>query len=154
MELAARATTQAQKFGANMMIARSVVRLNCDQRPYEVVLDSGEALAARAIVIATGAQYNKPRLANLEKFEGEGIYYGATYIESQLCGGEEVAVVGGGNSAGQAAVFLSQTARKVHMLVRSGELSSTMSRYLIQRLTENPQIELHLNTEIVGARRR
>jgi len=150
MELASRATTQAQKFGATMMIARSVVRLSCDRRPYEVVLDSGEALSARAVVIATGAQYNKPRLENLHKFEGEGIYYGATYIESQLCGGEEVAVVGGGNSAGQAAVFLSQTARKVHMLVRSGELSSTMSRYLIQRLTENPQIELHLNTEIVA----
>ena len=85
-------------------------------------------------MIATGAQYNKPQLANLEQFEGEGIYYGATYIESQLCGSEEVAVVGGGNSAGQAAVFLSQTASKVHMLVRSGELSSTMSRYLIQRI--------------------
>ena len=149
-ELAARATTQAQKFGASIMIARSVLRLNCDRRPYEVVLDSGEALHARSIVIATGAQYNKPRLANLEKFEGEGIYYGATYIESQLCGGEEIAVVGGGNSAGQAAVFLSQTARKVHMLVRSGELSGTMSRYLIQRLIENSQIELHLNTEIVA----
>lgn len=149
-ELATRAITQAQKFGATMMIARSVARLNCDRRPYEVVLDSGEVLPARAIVIATGAQYNKPRLANLGKFEGEGIYYGATYIESQLCEDEEVAVVGGGNSAGQAAVFLSQTARKVHMLVRSGELSSTMSRYLIQRLTENPQIELHLNTEIVA----
>ncbi len=150
LELATRATTQAQKFGAAMMIARSVVRLNCEHRPYEVVLDSGEALATRAIVIATGAQYNKPRLANLEKFEGEGIYYGATYIESQLCGGDEVAVVGGGNSAGQAAVFLSQTATKVHILVRSAELSSSMSRYLIQRLTQNPKIELHLNTEITA----
>ncbi len=150
MELAARATTQAQKFGATMMIARSVVRLNCANRPYEVVLDGGDALAARAIVIATGAQYNKPQFENLQKFEGEGIYYGATYIESQLCGSDEVAVVGGGNSAGQAAVFLSQTARKVHMLVRRGELASTMSRYLIQRLTENPQIEMHYNTEIVG----
>jgi thioredoxin reductase (NADPH) len=149
-ELASRATTQAQKFGATMIIARSVVRLNCGRRPYEVVLDGGEKLAARAIVIATGAQYNKPRLENLAKFEGEGIYYGATYIESQLCGNEEAVVVGGGNSAGQAAVFLSQTARKVHMLVRSGELSSTMSRYLIQRLAENPRIELHLNTEIVA----
>jgi thioredoxin reductase (NADPH) len=149
-ELASRVTTQAQKFGASMVIARSVTKLNCRKRPYEVALDSGEALATRAIVIATGAQYNKPRLANLEKFEGEGIYYGATYIESQLCGGEEVAVVGGGNSAGQAAVFLSQTAKKVYMLVRSGELSSTMSRYLIERLTENPQIELHVNTEIVS----
>ncbi len=150
LELATRATTQAQKFGAHMMIARSVVRLNCSKRPYEVELDAGETLPARAIVIATGAQYNKPRLSNLQQFEGEGIYYGATYIEAQLCGDEEVAVVGGGNSAGQAAVFLSQTARKVHMLVRSGELSSTMSRYLIQRLTENSQIDLHFNTQIVA----
>jgi thioredoxin reductase (NADPH) len=149
-ELASRATTQAQKFGANMVIARKVVRLNCHRRPYEVVLDGGETLPARAIVIATGAQYKKPALSNLEKFEGEGIYYGATYIESQLCEGSELAVVGGGNSAGQAAVFLSQTAHKVHVLVRSGELSSTMSRYLIQRLTENPRIELHVNTEIVA----
>ncbi len=149
-ELAARATTQAQKFGARMMIARSVVRLDCDRRPYHVVLDGGEALTTRAIVIATGAQYNKLRLANLEKFEGKGIYYGATYIEAQLCGGDEAAVVGGGNSAGQAAVYLSQTARKVHMLVRSGELSSTMSRYLIQRLTENPRIELHFHTSITA----
>src|SRR5580692_10255109 len=149
-ELAARATTQAQKFGADMLIARSVVRLDCARRPYQVVLDSGEAPPARAIVIATGAQYNKPKLANLAKFEGEGIYYGATYIESQLCEGEDVIVVGGGNSAGQAAVFLSQTASKVHMLVRSGDLSSTMSRYLIQRLTENPKIDLRVNTEIVG----
>ncbi len=150
LELASRATTQAQKFGADMLIARSVVRLDCDRRPYQVVLDSGDAPPARAIVIATGAQYNKPRFANLEKFEGEGIYYGATYIESQLCEGDEVIVVGGGNSAGQAAAFLSQTARKVHMLVRSGELSTTMSRYLIQRLTEKDRIELHLNTEIVA----
>ena len=151
LELSARAATQAQKFGAHMMIARRVVRLNCSRRPYRVVLDGGDEVATRAIVIATGAQYNKPRLANLERFEGEGIYYGATYIESQLCGREEeVAVVGGGNSAGQAAVFLSQTSAKVHMLVRAAELSSTMSRYLIQRLEENPAIELHLNTEITA----
>jgi len=150
VELAARATTQAQKFGADMLIARSVVRLNCDQRPYQVMLDSGEALSTRAIVIATGAQYNKPEIANLDKFAGNGIYYGATWIESQLCGGEEVVVVGGGNSAGQAAVFLSQTASKVYMLVRGPELSITMSRYLIQRITENPRIELHVNTEITA----
>ena len=109
------------------MIARSVVRLNCDRRPYGIVLDSGETLAARSIVIATGAQYNKPRLANLERFEGEGIYYGATYMESQLCVGEEVAVIGGGNSAGQAATFLAQTVGKVHMLVRSSEPSPFQS---------------------------
>jgi thioredoxin reductase (NADPH) len=149
-ELASRATTQAQKFGAKMMIACSAVRLNCGRRPYEVVLDTGDAMLARVIVLATGAQYNKLGLADLEKFEGEGIYYGATHIESQMCERQEVAVVGGGNSAGQAAVFLSQTAAKVHMLVRSDELSSTMSRYLIQRLTGNPKIELHLNTEIVA----
>ena len=149
-ELAARAITQAQKFGASMMVARSVVRLNCDKRPFEVVLDSGESLTARAIVIATGAQYNRPNLENLKKFEGEGVYYGATFMESQLCGEDEVAVVGGGNSAGQAAVFLSQTVSKVHMVVRAAELSSTMSRYLIQRLVENPKIELHLNTEITA----
>lgn len=150
LELAARAITQAQKFGANMMIARSVVRLRCDNRPYQIELDTGELLSTRAIVIATGAQYNRPRLANLEKFEGEGIYYGATHIESQWCEGQQVAVVGGANSAGQAAVFLAQTAHHVHMLVRAEELSSTMSRYLIQRLTENPCIEIHFNTEIVA----
>jgi thioredoxin reductase (NADPH) len=150
MELATRATTQAQKFGANMLIGRSVTRLQGDNRPYQVVLDSGELLATKTIIVATGAQYNRPRLENLARFEGNGIYYGATCIESQWCEGEEIAVVGGGNSAGQAAVFLSQTAHRVHLLVRAGELSSTMSRYLIQRLTENPIIELHFNTEIVG----
>jgi thioredoxin reductase (NADPH) len=149
-ELAARATTQAQKFGAEMMIARNVARLNCDQRPYKVLLENGDTLFTRAIVIATGAQYNKPKLDNLAKFEGNGIYYGATHIESQLCEGCDVAVVGGGNSAGQAAVFLSQKTVKVHMMVRGPELSSTMSRYLIQRLTENPKIDLHYNTEITA----
>jgi thioredoxin reductase (NADPH) len=149
-ELAARALTQAQKFGAKIMVAHSVVELNCDRRPYKLVLDDGDVLSARAIVIATGAQYQKPAIANLKKFEGQGVYYGATYIESQLCGDEDVIVVGGGNSAGQAAVFLSQTARKVYMLVRSGGLAETMSRYLIQRISENPKIELHFNTEIVS----
>ena len=150
LELAARATMQAQKFGADMMIARTVERIDCDSEPYKVMLDGAETLVARSIVIATGAQYNKLGLANLAEFEGKGIYYGATHIESQLCHGTEVAVVGGGNSAGQAAVFMSQNASKVHMLVRSGELASTMSRYLIQRLTENPQIEMHWNTEITA----
>jgi thioredoxin reductase (NADPH) len=149
-ELANRAITQAQKFGAKMMVAHSVVKLNCDRRPYEIVLDNGNVLAARSIVISTGAQYNKPPIANLKEFEGQGVYYGATYIESQLCEGEDVIVVGGGNSAGQAAVYLSQTARKVYMLVRSRELSETMSRYLIQRITQNPAIELLCKREIVG----
>ena len=149
-ELAGRAISQAQKFGAKMMVAHSIVKLNCGRRPYEVVLDNGSVLSARAIVIATGAQYNKPAIANLKKFEGQGVYYGATYIESQFCQDEDVIVVGGGNSAGQAAVFLSQTARKVYMLVRSGGLAETMSRYLIQRISENPAIELHCNTEITS----
>src|SRR5580698_5916618 len=123
MELATRATTQAQKFGASMLIARSVTRLHGDNCAYRVVLDTGEILAARTIIIATGAQYNRPRLENLARFEGNGVYYGATCIESQWCEGQEIAVVGGGNSAGQAAVFLSQTAPRVHLLVRAGELS-------------------------------
>jgi thioredoxin reductase (NADPH) len=149
-ELASRAIHQAQKFGAKMMVAHSVVKLNCDRRPYELFLDDGSMLSARAIVIATGAHYKKPAIADLKKFEVQGVYYGATYIESQLCGDEEVIVVGGGNSAGQAAVFLSQTARKVYMLVRSGGLAETMSRYLIQRISENSAIELHFNTELVS----
>jgi thioredoxin reductase (NADPH) len=149
-ELAGRATTQALKFGARMIIARSALRLNCDRCPYEILLDGTDSLLTRAIVIATGAKYNKPRIENLEQFEGKGIYYGATHIESQLCQNDDVAVVGGANSAGQAAVFLSQSARRVHMLVRSGELCSTMSRYLIQRLTENPQVDLHFHTEIIA----
>lgn len=149
-ELAARAITQAQKFGAKMMIAHSVVGLDCKRHPYKVILDTGESLPARAIVIATGAQYNKPRVPDLEKFEGRGIYYGATYMESQLCEGDDVIVIGGGNSAGQAAVFLAESTRKVHMLVRSGSLSDTMSRYLIQRIAANPLIEMHYQTEIVS----
>ncbi len=149
-ELAGRAASQALKFGAQIVVARSVLRLACERRPYTVKLDGGEELAARTIVIATGAQYNKPALPNLERFEGNGVYYGATYMESQLCTGEEVAVVGGGNSAGQAAAFLAQTASRVHMLVRAAELSSTMSRYLIQRLEENPKVDLHYQTEISG----
>jgi thioredoxin reductase (NADPH) len=150
LELAARATHQAQKFGVSMMIAHSVQRLDCSRRPYQIVLDTGEALSGRAIVIATGAQYKKPALPNLARFENAGVYYGATYIESQLCGNDEVAVVGGGNSAGQAAVFLSQTAAKVHIVVRAAGLAGSMSRYLVQRIEENPHIEVHYQTEIVS----
>ena len=149
-ELAGRAASQALKFGAHIVVARSVLRLDCSRRPYVVNLDDEEALATRTIVIATGAQYKKLALPNLERFEGNGVYYGATYMESQLCTGEEVAVVGGGNSAGQAATFLAQTASRVHMLVRGEGLSSTMSRYLIQRLEENPKVDLHYQTEISG----
>jgi thioredoxin reductase (NADPH) len=149
-ELAGRAAAQAQKFGAKLLIANSVTKLNCERRPYELSVDCGQTIRARAVVIASGAQYNKPNIDNLKKFEGQGVYYGATYIEAQLCGKEDAIVVGGGNSAGQAAVYLSQTASKVHMLVRSNQLSDTMSRYLIQRIEENPAIEMHYGTEIVG----
>ena len=149
-ELASRAITQAEKFGAKMMVARNVLRLECGRRPYKVVLDDGAQLAARSIVIATGAQYNKPKIPNLARFEGQGVYYGATFMESQLCGDEDIIVVGGGNSAGQAAVYMSQTLRSVHMLVRSGQLADTMSRYLIQRIEQNPAIEIHYRTEIVA----
>jgi thioredoxin reductase (NADPH) len=149
-ELASRAITQAEKFGAQMLVAREVVRLDCEKQPYKVVLNDGNALATRAVIIASGAQYNKPQISNLQRFEGQGIYYGATFMESQLCESEDVVVVGGGNSAGQAAVYLSQTVPKVYMLVRSGQLSDTMSRYLIQRIETNPSIEVHYRTEIVG----
>ena len=149
-ELAARAIAQAQKFGAKMMVGHKVESLNCSRRPYQVVLDNGNPIAARTVIISTGAQYKKPDIANLHKFEGLGVYYGATFIESQLCKDGTVIVVGGGNSAGQAAVYLSQTAARVYMLVRSGGLSDTMSRYLIQRIAENPKIEMHCRTEIVA----
>jgi thioredoxin reductase (NADPH) len=149
-ELAGRAAAQAQKFGAKVLIANTVTKLNCERRPYELSVDCGQVIRARTVVIASGAQYNKPNIDNLKNFEGQGIYYGATYIEAQLCGKEDVIVVGGGNSAGQAAVYLSQTASKVHMLVRAKQLSDTMSRYLIQRIEENPAIEMHYGTEIVG----
>jgi thioredoxin reductase (NADPH) len=149
-ELADRAITQAEKFGAKMIVAHNAVRLECDRRPYKVVLDDGARLAARSIIIATGAQYNKPKIPNLARFEGQGVYYGATFMESQLCGDDDTIVVGGGNSAGQAAVYMSQTPGRVHMLVRSGQLSDTMSRYLIQRIEQNPAIEIHYRTEIVA----
>jgi len=149
-ELAGRAVVQAQKFGAQMLVGQKVVKIRCDERPYQLTLENGAIIETRSIVIATGAQYNKPNVENLGQFEGQGIYYAATAMEAQLCTGEEIIVVGGGNSAGQAAVFLAQTVPKVHMLVRGKELSETMSRYLIQRIVENPAIELHLQTETVA----
>jgi thioredoxin reductase (NADPH) len=105
---------------------------------------------ARTIIIATGAQYRKLSVDNASRFEGAGVYYGATFIEAQLCRGEEVIVVGGGNAAGQAAVFLAQSAKQVHMLVRSDSLADTMSRYLIRRIEQSREIDLHTQTEIVA----
>jgi len=150
LELTRRAVVQAEKFGAQMMVGQRVVQLNCDQRPYQLTLENGSIVQALSIVIAAGAQYNKPPIANLKQFEGNGVYYAATFMESQLCGGDEVIVVGGGNSAGQAAVFLAETAHMVYMLVRGKTLSETMSRYLTQRITKHPRIELHLETELVS----
>jgi thioredoxin reductase (NADPH) len=150
LELTRRGVVQAEKFGAQMMVGERVVKFQCDQRPYRLSLENGDILQARSIIIASGAQYNTPNVANLKKFEGNGIYYAATFMESQLCGGDEVVVIGGGNSAGQAAIFLAETARKVYMLVRGKNLSETMSRYLTQRITTHPGIELHLETELVS----
>jgi thioredoxin reductase (NADPH) len=133
-----------------MLIAKDAKGLGCDRRPYAVLIGDGESVPARTVVIASGAQYRRLQLENLSQFEGAGVYYGATHLEAQLCGGEEVIVVGGGNSAGQAAVFLAQTTRQVYMLVRADSLAKTMSRYLIRRIEETPNIELHTNTEVVA----
>jgi thioredoxin reductase (NADPH) len=149
-DLAGRAYTQAQKFGAQILIAKCAKRLACDRKPYAVELDDGERAPARAVIIATGAVYRRLSLDNAAQFEGAGIYYGATFVESQLCCAEEVIVVGGGNSAGQAAVFLAETSKCVHMLVRSDGLAASMSRYLIRRIEENPAINLRTCTEIVS----
>jgi thioredoxin reductase (NADPH) len=148
-ELAARAYLQAQKFGAEMLMAKAT-RLVCDRKPYVIEVESGARISARTVVIATGAQYRRLPLENLSRFEGAGVYYGATFVEAQLCGGEEVIVVGGGNSAGQAAVFLAQTAKRVHMLVRSTGLAESMSRYLIRRIEKSPTIVFRPQTEIVA----
>jgi thioredoxin reductase (NADPH) len=149
-ELAGNAYTQAQKFGAQLLIAKNARGLGCERRPYMLKFDGEEKVPARTVVIATGAQYRKLPVENLSQFEGAGVYYGATHLESQMCGGEDVVVVGGGNSAGQAAVFMAQTARHVYMLVRSDSLAQTMSRYLIRRIEESPNITLLTNTEITS----
>ena len=149
-ELAGRAYAQAQKFGAEVMIAKGAAELVCEHNAYGVRLDDSVTIPARTVVIATGARYHRPPLANLCQFEGAGVYYNATFTEAQLCEGDEVIVVGGANSAGQAAVFLAQTVRRVHLLVRSSSLSASMSRYLIRRIEENSTIQLKTRTEIVA----
>ena len=148
-ELAGRAYAQAQKFGAQMLLANAT-HLICTQIPYVVELENGTRIPTRAIVIATGARYRKLALENLSRFEGVGVYYGATFVEAQLCSGEEVVVVGGGNAAGQAAVFLSESTKHVYVLIRSTGLADTMSRYLIRRIEETPAITLLPHTEIIA----
>jgi thioredoxin reductase (NADPH) len=150
LDLTTRAYAQAQKFGAQIMIAKGATRLACDRQPYAVQMAEGSSLRARAVIIATGAEYRRPALANLSQFEGAGVYYTAMPMEAQLCVGEEIIVVGGGNSAGQAAVFLAPTAKRVYMLVRGNGLADTMSRYLIRRIEDNPAIVLRTRTQIVA----
>jgi thioredoxin reductase (NADPH) len=147
--LTSRGYAQAQKFGAEVMVAQGASRLECTRRPYTLEV-GGQPISARTIVIASGADYRRPAVANLQQFEGAGVYYAATFMEAQLARDEPVIVIGGGNSAGQAAVFLAQTAERVHLLVRRDDLADTMSRYLIRRIEENPAIELHPRTELAS----
>ena len=149
-ELANRSIAQAQKFGAQIMVAQSVVHIDTSRQPYKVILESGLKFNARAVVIATGAQYARLPIEDADPFTGRGIYYNATHMEAQLCDSEEVIVVGGGNSAGQAAVFLAHSSVKVHLFVRSQKLSDSMSQYLIGRIETNPRIEIHYLTRITG----
>lgn len=148
--LAGRAQVQAQKFGARLLISRGAVRIDCEARPYTIVLDDGATLRARAVVVATGARYRKLDLPRYADFEGNGIHYAATAMEAGLCANQTAVVVGGGNSAGQAAIYLSRTAGHVHMLVRGAGLAATMSRYLIERIEASDRITLHPYCEISG----
>jgi len=150
MDLTGRAYAQAQKFGAQVMIAKGAAKLACARPLYAVHLEDGGRIDARALIIASGAQYRKPAIVSLSKFEGAGVYYAASRMESQLCAGEEVVIVGGGNSAGQAAVFLADAAKHVHLLVRKAGLADTMSRYLVRRIEDHPAITLHAQTELVA----
>jgi len=148
--LAGRAQVQAQKFGARLALSRAVVGLDCDAAPFTLALDDGESIRARAIVVATGARYRKLDVAGYERFEGAGIYYAATAMEAELCGEQEIVVVGGGNSAGQAAVFLARSAKHVHMLVRGTGLAATMSDYLVQRIERSDRITLYPHSEVTA----
>jgi thioredoxin reductase (NADPH) len=148
--LAGRAQVQAQKFGARLAVSRAVVGIDCDASPYALRLDDGNAIRARAVIVATGARYRKLAVPGYERFEGRGIYYAATAMEASLCAGEEVVVVGGGNSAGQAAVFLAGYALHVHILVRGAGLAATMSDYLVQRIERSSRITLHPHSEITA----
>ena len=149
-ELAARAFVQAEKFGAHISVARSAAVLKCTRQPYVLQLDDGGSVHSRSLIVATGAQYRKLDLPNLAQFEGAGVYYGATAVEAQVCKDQEVAVVGGGNSAGQAALFLSEVAKHVYLLVRKPGLAETMSRYLISRIEACAAITVKTFTEIEG----
>ena len=147
-DLAGRAFTQAEKFGATLAIGRRAARLDCDTKPYRIILDNGDVIRSRTLIIASGVKYRKPALPELSRFEGTGIFYSATHLEAQMCENEKVVVVGGGNSAGQAAMFLSQIASEVRVLVRGPGLADSMSRYLIQRIAGCAQVQVQTRTQI------
>jgi len=148
--LAGRGLSQVRKFGAEVAVPVEVRDLECKAGDgFALGLDNGERIAARSIVIATGARYRKPDLPNLARFEGRGVYYNASFMEASFCTGDEVVIVGGGNSAGQAAVFLARHARQVHIVVRGAGLAASMSHYLIQRIEAASNITLHTATRIV-----
>jgi thioredoxin reductase (NADPH) len=149
-DLAARAFVQAEKFGAQVAIASQAAQLKCERRPFSIECSGGEIALGHTVIIASGVEYRRLSLPNLTRFEGVGVYYGATFIEAQLCGGEEVIIVGGGNSAGQAAVFLATVARHVHVLVRAAGLADSMSRYLIRRIEDCGNITVRPRTEVIG----
>ncbi|AWW35861.1 FAD-dependent oxidoreductase [Streptomyces cadmiisoli] len=151
-DLAARAQVQARKFGARIALPRTVEKIDCSRSPYLLRLSDGEVLAARTVVVATGAHYRRLDLPELPRFEGNGVHYAATALEGSFCVDEDVFVVGGANSAGQAAVFLSQSAAHVHILVRAQALSSSMSQYLLTRIEASPKISVHPRSEITELR--
>nr|WP_298373717.1 FAD-dependent oxidoreductase [uncultured Halomonas sp.] len=146
--LAGRAWIQGQKFGATFAVARSARKIEQHEEGFTLTLSSDETVKARAVVLACGATYRKLELDNYEAFEGQGIHYAATALEAQFCAGTEVAVIGGGNSAGQAAVFLSNHAKHVHVLIRGDDLAASMSDYLVSRIDQSSRITLHPNTEL------
>src|ERR1700754_2946183 len=148
--LAGRGLSQCRKFGAEVGVPIEALAIECKNAPsFHISLNHDEHVYARAVVVATGARYRKPPLDNLENFEGRGVYYSASYMEAALCSNEEVIVVGGGNSAGQAAVFLSGFARHVHVIIRGDSLNASMSNYLIRRIDAAANVTLHLRTQII-----
>jgi thioredoxin reductase (NADPH) len=149
-ELAFRTEVQAIKFGARVTVPRRAVGLERRDGCFAVALDDGKELLGRSVVVATGARYRRLGLPDQERFEGVGIYYAATELEARFCRGIEVVVVGGGNSAGQAALFLSRHARRVHLVYRGSGLASSMSEYLIARLEHTPNVAIRLDANLTG----